>query len=834
MKPSALVLAGTVFLSLGAGLCAGTGRATTLQSAIAPLADGVAPVAVPRLQDYLAQNPPAAEQTVARAKLIEALVRAGEPQEALDVFARNDAGLTSDAETIYWRAQACAALGRWAEALPLYNKAAAELTPPDRADAIFGEAEALRTLGRQEEAIRVLSALEKDPRWGARATLGKAKLLLERNDLSTADRLLRAIKPQLLAERNQRRFLLGRLNLAQGHPDRAIETLSVILKNPEGVSHPLLIATLFALADAHAQTHTPEGGDDALEDFIDHHPDDSALPEVFARLDELYQMERKPSTNELERWMHDSAQPRQALAQWYFARSKLRSGDRESAIALLTRVRNAGVRLPSLGEADLELARLHLAREEWEPVIAAAEAARKQNPAPAFQEEADWLIAETWYRRGQLEKAAPIYEQLAEQMPAHSGRALFNAALCWLRLDRPNELAADFRRVANDPAQRAVEGELLLEEGAVQAAQGDLQARQTFEKFIHDFPQSPRVSEAWVALAELAFHEAKPNLATARQDLARAREARPTAAAQERADYLQIWIEDATPSAGEGAVITTATQFLKDHRDSIFAPEVRMKLAEAYYRRGDFANAQTQFELLGQSANRTESSRGDQKPEALLAEKALFFAARSAMSSMGPDALDHALSLLDQVVKLNGEMKWVARNEEAAIERRLGKNREELALYDEVLKNDVKPAERREALCGKADILYEMGAGDAQNYKQAIQLYEQLATETGVPAHWRNQAEFKKGKALEKLNDKEGALTTYYRVLEEGARPDLQHEFFWFYKAGFNAAHLLEETNDWKSAVAVYRKLAAVGGTRSDEAKARLTQLRLEHFLWEE
>ena len=103
-----------------------------------------------------------------------------------------------------------------------------------------------------------------------------------------------------------------------------------------------------------------------------------------------------------------------------------------------------------------------------------------------------------------------------------------------------------------------------------------------------------------------------------------------------------------------------------------------------------------------------------------------------------------------------------------------------------------------------------------------------------MPAHWSNQAEFKKGKALEKLNDKTAALTTYYGVLEQGARPDVQHEFFWFYKAGFNAAQLLEEASDWKSAVAVYRKLAAVGGVRSDEAKARLTQLRLEHFLWDE
>jgi hypothetical protein len=217
-----------------------------------------------------------------------------------------------------------------------------------------------------------------------------------------------------------------------------------------------------------------------------------------------------------------------------------------------------------------------------------------------------------------------------------------------------------------------------------------------------------------------------------------------------------------------------------------------------------------------------------------LTEKALFFAARSAMSSMGVESLDHALALLDQVVTLKGEMRWAARNEEAAIERRLGKNREALALYDEVLKNNAKPAELREALCGKGDIYYDMGATDAQNYRRAIEVYEQLAREPGVPAHWRNQAAFKKGKALEKSNDKAAALTTYYGVIEEGGRPEVQHEFFWFYKAGFNAAHLLEEASDWKSAVAVYRKLAAVGGTRSEEAKARLTQLRLEHFLWDE
>jgi tetratricopeptide (TPR) repeat protein len=580
---------------------------------------------------------------------------------------------------------------------------------------------------------------------------------------------------------------------------------------------------LFKLADAHLAAKTPEGGDDALEEFIDHRPNDSALPAVFAKLDELYGSERKPSINELEHWAHDAAQPRQVLAQWCLARSALRSGDREKAVALLVQLRDSPVRLPALGEADLELAQLHLAKEQWDDAIVAANAALGQNFDPGFKERVDWLIAEANYRRGRLDQAAPIYEQVAQRAPALAQEALFNAALCWLRLDRAAEFAADYRKISQDPTRQSAGGELLLEEGAVQAAQGKAEAVQTFQRFIHDFPQSPRVSEAWMSLAELAFHAPRPDLEAARKDLARAREERPTAAALERADYLQIWLEDTSSSTDETPVITAANNFLRQHPDSRFTPEVRMKLAEAYFRRQDFANAQTQFELLAQ-----------QNPDAPLAEKALFFAALSATSSMGAGSLDHALALLDQVVKLNGDLKWAARNEEAAIERRLGKDREAQALYDEVLKNNAKAAEHREALCGKGDILYEMGTAEAQNYQHAIELYEQLATEPGVPAHWRNQAEFKKGKAQEKLNDKPGALTTYYGVIEKGARPDVQHEFFWFYKAGFNAAHLLEEANDWKSAVAVYRKLAAVGGTRSDEAKTRLTQLRLEHFLWDE
>jgi hypothetical protein len=82
------------------------------------------------------------------------------------------------------------------------------------------------------------------------------------------------------------------------------------------------------------------------------------------------------------------------------------------------------------------------------------------------------------------------------------------------------------------------------------------------------------------------------------------------------------------------------------------------------------------------------------------------------------------------------------------------------------------------------------------------------------------------------MANQEDALATFYQVLEDQSRPNRSPEFFWLYRAGFNAARLLEDQSKWESAAAVYEKLAAAGGARSDEAKARLSRLRLEHFLW--
>jgi outer membrane protein assembly factor BamD (BamD/ComL family) len=685
---------------------------------------------------------------------------------------------------------------------------------------VFGTAEMLRALGKPKDALRKLNLLLHDQQWASRAQLQAAELYIDLGDAPNARRLLAEMKPTTIAERRERRALRGRLELILQRPDRALGMFQALLKRPEGTSHATLIAALFGMAEAHMQLKTPEAGDDFIERFIDRHPADPDLPLLFEKLDELYRVEHKPSRNELEKWVRRPEQPRRTFARWYLARLEIRAGRRERAAQLFSDLRRTSIKSPAIAQALVEFAQFELDERNFDEAIAILDDARLLHPGPALQAKIEFLSAHTQYLAKRFDTATAAFEQVAHSNSPWAKAALFNASTGWLQLGNHSRFQVDYAELEKQGGDEEARSNLRLQEGLIQATKGEKKAAASLQQFIRDFPRNPRVSEAWVGLAELAFHSSPPRLNEARKNLAHAFESTPTVAAAERADYLSIWVEEAA-GGNETKVIELAKKFLEQHALSPFASEVRMKLAELYYRQQDFANAQTQFELIAQ--NNADSS---------LAERALFFAAESAMSSMGEHSLDRALVLFDQVVQKNGPLRWAARNRQAVIERKLGKAKDALALYDEVLKSDAPVSEKREALCGKGDVFSEAGATDPNNYERAIEAYYQLASDKDAPIDWRNQALFKKGLCLEKKGDRAGALATFYKIVDDEVRSDQHRELFWYYKAGFNAARLLEEDSKWESAAAIYDKLVAAGGSRSEEAKARVINLRLEHFLW--
>ena len=353
-------------------------RTNEIAEAARPIDEGVPEVAVYQLRKLTARLN-GADKMKATEKLAEALIAAQRPTEALHLL--EEPVLRDSTSGKFLRAQAFAGLNRHDEALPLYREVA-QSNDLQRAAAAFGTAEMLRGLDRTDEAINAYRSLENDPRFGVPARLREAELFIAKQDGDMARRLLDGTQTKIVRDKRQKRLLHARLELLNQKPERAIGLLDSLVKKPEGESRETVIAALFAIADAHLQLNTPEAGDDYLEDFIERHPNDPAVPQVFAKLDQVYRAERKAPRNELEKWARDPMQPRRGFARWYLAQIDLRAGRREEAMRQFEQIRSATPVAAALAPALLQFARLQIEAGKIADALAILGQAEKTNPAP--------------------------------------------------------------------------------------------------------------------------------------------------------------------------------------------------------------------------------------------------------------------------------------------------------------------------------------------------------------------------------------------------------------------------------------------------------------------
>src|SRR5438094_3305817 len=497
-----------------------------IAQASAPNLEGVPEVAVVRLQSLLNKNLTEAERRAVMEKLAQAQMAANEPEDTLVLLA--DARLRDLPWARFWRSQALATVQRWAEALPLYEELANETSPFQKA-AVFGCGETLRALGKRSEALARFLVLVHDKEWGTRAQLRAAEMYIQLGDAPEARRLLEQMQPNSIPERRERRVLRGRLELISHRPERAIGMFQAILKRPEGTPHPILLAALFGIAEAHLQLKTPESGDDVLERFIDRNHADPDLPLIFAKLDELYRAEHKPSRNELEKWVRRPEQPRRTFARWYLARLEIRAGRKERARQLFTDLRQTEIKSPAIAAALFEFAKFEIDEGRFDEAIAILDDARLLRPDPALLTRIDFLSAQAQYLAKQFDTATASFEQIAQRYSPWAKAALFNASSGWLQVGNHARFIADYNQLEKQGGDEQSRADLRLEEGLMQAAKTDKKAAASLQRFIHDFPKNPRVSETWVGLADLAFHSSPPRLDEVRQDLYHAIESTQTA-----------------------------------------------------------------------------------------------------------------------------------------------------------------------------------------------------------------------------------------------------------------------------------------------------------------
>jgi len=758
-----------------------------IAAARSALADGLPGVAIRKLEAAGAAAP-GAESSILLAR---AYVEDNRPEKAVGILKASPRVAESD----FWLAQAFAALGRSAEALSAYRAAEedSKLFPQAR----LGEARMLRATG---DAAAALEVLKNPQEWagtlGTLAGFENAEAFLDLKRAAEARAVLDAMRPTGSADLARRDFLTARSLALSGDDAGAIRLFDALVPADEDMA----VAAVTGQAEALIRSGQYSTAETLLEDFLSKNPDVSGLPGLFAVLDRLYSSQPASTSNELKRWANDEDPSfRKRLAAYYLAKSEARLGRDDRAEKLFQLAAGDSVTGATGQMAVLDLARLRLKQGRGSEVLAIL-------PPLSVSGEADYLRGLALAAENQPQEAAKAFLSASSSVPL-SESALFNASLCEL-LAGEKQLEAFELLKEKFPGSPKVDL-VKIQQAFLLARQGDPGAVGILQELGAGTDAGIPCSAA-LALAEWKYqHDDK---AGAGSELRRI--STGDSAESARADALSVFLAD---DGGDGeAAIKAAENFLATHAGSPSEAEVRMKLGELYFRKGDFAGARIQLESL---AGKFPGSSQEMP--------ALFLAAQAASRLQTPASANDAMILYEQVAAANGPLSLRARLEQAILQAALGKRSEAIVIFDSILAANPDSETKTAALMEKAKTL--LANSDGASTSSALKILEGIAGDSTLSPSWRKQALVRIGAAYETLGDPDSAVSSYYDALKDSG----SEEFFWFYKAGFAAARLLESAKRWDQAIRVYELISAANGPRSKEADAKINKIRLENFLWE-
>ncbi len=794
-------------------------RADLLDDAIRAHRAGIPEVSITKLRQFLAiqQTEPRAE--TARILLARCLVETQKMEEARQVL-ENATG----PEATFLKAQEALRSRRFKEAADYF----AELTGSTNEfsiEARLGLADTQKARGELEAALKTLDPLianegSADPR----AKLIAAEIFLTQSNFSEAEKLITGLQANSQKYEVEKICLEGELALKQGRLSEAAAAFGKVLEKPEDRTFRIVAVARLGLAKVLVQKQEYEEAENELERLISDQPRSAVLGDLFQNLFEIYSRENNPETSELARWAAEnpetSGPDRPAYALYYLMRLQIQQGLTNEAAQNCRKLVERFPDHPRTVDACLLLGEQQIGAGHFDDALKQLEnlLERSHNLPPEDRFRLNYLMGEANYLRGNVSAARDIFYSLSTKFGYDRQDTLFNWAICSLQLGEASSFEHGFRELEEQKPNEDLIAELLFDKGLLEAKSGDPTADETLRSFVKQFPDGPQTAQAHLVQAEIRMTGRPPDLNGARKALSEVAASRDSEV-DEKADRLKFFVAASDLSQNARSVQALAQDYLQKYPDSPAKAEVRLKLGELYFRENDFPNAQTQFELVSEDS-----------PDSPLVETALFLAGEAARKSLNSASVDRAISLFEDVYKLGGPLRFQARLEQATTMRQTKHEREAIVLLDDLLTQNPPTDIRYQALDGKGESLFTLAANEPKMYEQAITTFDTLLSSEGLSTEWKQQALYQKGKCFEKLGKLDEALSDYYDVLAaEGGSDQL-----WFFRAGFDAARILEDRRSWSSAAAIYEKLANTRGARSEEAKNRLTRLRLEHFLWPE
>ena len=802
-------------------LAVSSSRADLLDDAVRAHRAGIPEVSVTKLRLFLASNPAPDRAETANILLAQCLIETQKTTEAGEVLDH-----AKGVEAEFLRAQEALRSNRWKEASDRFAALLKSIDGPLSIQARLGLAAAQKASDQMEAALTTLQPLlRSEGPVDAKTGLLAAEIYLSRSENSKAREVLSRITTNSLRERIEKVCVGGEIALQEGDLEMATTAFNEVLARPEDRTLRVVAVAQLCLAKILVQKQNYEEAETSLEKLISDQPRSAFLPDLFQNLFEIYSRENNPSTSELSQWAEENAQisglDRPAYALYYLARLQLQQGLKVEAEQTLRQLVQRFPTHPISVDGTSALCRLLAESGRFDDAIKQLETLleRSRNVSASERYRLKYQLAEVLYRKGDISGARDLFRDLSEKSGFQRKNTFFNWAVCSLELGDGGSFEQAFHSLEELSPADVLIGDLLFAKGVLEAKIGRNSTEASLQKLVKEFPHHPKAEQAKLVQAEFEFAKQPSDFEGARDYLLRMA-ATADADLEEKKDRLDFFVTASDPSSNVRNVQALAQQYFQKHPASPSKAEVRLKLGELYFRENDFPNAQTQFELVR-----------EENPDSPLVEPALFLAGQAARKSLNSASVDRAVALFEEVYKLGGSLKFQARLEEAVTMRQARDEKEAIVLLDDLLTQNPPADIRVEALAAKGEAQFSLAAGESKLYEAAAKTFNILVSSDGIPVEWKQRALYQKGKCLEKLGKMDEALADYYDAISvEGGNSDQ----LWYFRAGFEAAEILEDRRSWSSAAAIYEKLANTRGARSEEAKDRLARLRLEHFLWPE
>ena len=751
-------------------------------------------------------------------RLVALLVSGGRYDEAVAVATTADA--SQDPSVSYWKAVALAAGGEYSSAKDILSRLidAKSVVPGITSDRILLlQARVLRGTGDPEGALRLLAAIPADSPAAEEIQLERGANLIASGQIKEC---LVEIQRSSFSTEEAKATASYLKALALWRGGNLAEARKQFASVPPATPWTASASTLGAALCLEASKKEPQGIA-LIEKYLEGVDDTPLLADQFLLLERFQSTQPQADTTSLRKWASDYTHPvRAKYAAFHLAKSELRLGHAKVGEKLLEEFIRKYPEDPLSDQARLLAATGKLTSGNFAEVLALTE--DRPSATTAVRAKLAYLRGLAFASSRRNAEATDAFRAAASLDPTLTADSLFNQAV----------LVASGGRGALDASEaaRTIAGmnsgkpsEEMQFQIALDLARRGQSSGITMLGDVADRSSDPSVkARARLAAAELNMKSEKGDAADA--DLAKA--VRENSGEPEREEYLAVFLKDTGRKADAVGVIKAAREFLKAHPNSGFAPEVRLKLAESLLAAGDVQGARVEFEELAASNSGSDLGR-----------RALFLAAHSASRSMDPASIDDSLMLLERVAGSTGtdQLAWQARLQEGALKNAQNLPVEALAIYEKILssngENAPDPEIRAAALMASGDTRHQLGAKDPAQEREAIKAWRQLSTDPSFPLRWRNQALCKTGLVLEKLGDGDAALAAYYEAFKNPRDSDPEQR--WHDKAAFEAARLLVSRKQWNDAVTLYGQIVSEGGPRAEEAKARLSKLKLENFLWE-